>query len=134
MFETIWENYKLWQLEWANDRLQIIQGTNTCITIYIPHGYCFQTWEDSRGQLHTSKPKLLLLSLVKHCIKSKFIKYNWGIALATTSNTGSKHPCLTFYFKSCAVHMIHTMECFSTYLCWTFQALTFFWDKAQAKM
>ena len=59
------------------------------MTIYITHSYCFQTWDDSWGQLDTSKHTVSWLSLVKHYIKSNTTE----VFLATALNSGSKHSC-----------------------------------------
>ena len=87
----VWENLEHWQLERATGRLQIIQGSKNnnrlllkpfdykVMTIYIIHGYCFQTWEDYWGQLHTSKHNYYCITTIASKALHQ-IKHNWGSA------------------------------------------------------
>ena len=51
------------------------------MTIYITHSYCFQTWEDSCGHLHTSKHKCYIMTITSkalHQIKQQ----SWPVQMS----------------------------------------------------
>ena len=66
------------------------------MTIYVTRGYCFQTWEDSWGQLDTSTHNCYcIMGIASKALHQ--INHNLG-SLATTLSTGSKHSCQENYF------------------------------------
>ena len=90
----------------SNKRLLLKPCSYKVITIFITHGYCFQTLWDIWTHQNITTP-VSWLSLAKHYIKANKI----GVVVATTSSTGSKHSPLlssSAYFKfSSPVHAVH---------------------------
>ena len=97
------------------------------MTIYVTHGYCFQTWEDSWGQLDTSTHNCYrIMGIASKALHQ--INHNWGSPCYNLEHwlqafLSRKLLSSSTYFKSCAVHVIHTrVNVFlTTSACWTFQ-------------
>ena len=60
-----------------NNRLLLKPFGYKVMTIYITHGFCFQPWEDSWAQLHTSKHNYYhIMTIASKALHQ--IKHNWG--------------------------------------------------------
>ena len=89
-----------------NKRLLLKPFGYKVMKIYFTHGYYFQTWEDTGGQLHTSKHNYYrIMTIASKALHQ--IKHNWG-----SPGYNIKHWLLLLssstYLRSCAVHVICT--------------------------
>ena len=81
-----------------NNRVLLKPFGYKVMTIYITHGYGFQTWEDSLGQLDTCKHNCYsIMAIASKAVHE--IKHSWGSPGYNMSSTN---------FKTCAVHVIRT--------------------------
>ena len=122
-----------------NKRLLLKPFGYKVIAIFITHGCCFQTWEDSWRHLDTSKLNYSCIMAIATCSKALHqSKQHW--ALAPSIPNESYVFSSSTYFKSCAVHVTHNI-CFlvlRTPLCWMFHrthwgSFFFFLDKIETK-
>ena len=132
----------------ATGRLQIIQGSKITtgfwlllkpfgykvMTIYITHGFCFQTREDSWAQLHTSKHNYYrIMTIASKALHQ--IKHNWG-----SPGYNIEHwlqaflpLCSSIYLRSCAcARDSHTCKLYAQQDLWG--QFFLFWNKAETKM
>ena len=112
------------------------------ITVYVTHGYCFQTWEDSWGHPDTSKHTCncsCITAIARKALHQS--KQIWGSVCYNIEHwlqafSISFYLCLFQIFKSCAVHMTRNVQ---TSLCRAFHRThwgSFFllWDKTETKI
>ena len=108
------------------------------MTIYVTRGYCFQTWEDSWGQLDTSTHNCYCImgiaSKALHQINHNLGSPCYNLEHWLQAFLSRKLLSSSTYFKLCAVHMIHThVNVFlRTSVCWMFWGIRC--DKAETNL
>ena len=119
--ESLWQTSNYTRIK-NNNKLLLKPFGLKVMTIYIIHGYCFQTWEDSWGQLHTSKHNYYrIMTIASKALHQ--IKHNWGspgynIEHWLQAFLLRKSLSSSIYLRSYAVHVICTRV--SIFLCRTF--------------
>ena len=122
-----------------NNRLLLKPFGYKVMTIYITHGYCFQTWEDSWAQLHTSKHNyyriMTIASKALHQIKHNWCSPGYNIELWLQAFLPIKLLCSSTYLRSCAVHVIRTRVSSMYNVSQDLWGQFFlFWNKTETKM